>query len=74
MLFKNDSRHTKLAEPSAKGDAALTTADDKDIGLCAISEFAQLGLALFLPRSAVLAGTVLGTERTIETLVFFMAL
>ena len=74
MLFKNDRRHTKLAEPSAEGDAALTTADDKDIGLCAISEFAQLGLALFLPRSAVLAGTVLGTERTIETLVFFMAL
>jgi phosphodiesterase/alkaline phosphatase D-like protein len=36
--------------------------------------FAQLGLAFFLPRRAILAGTVLGTERTIETLVFLIAL
>src|SRR5690606_37038900 len=61
---QDDGRHTKLPQPRAKGDAALTAADDDGIGLAAIAEFGSLRLALFLPALPVLARAVFRAQWT----------
>ncbi|MNX70582.1 hypothetical protein D3C86_1018450 [compost metagenome] len=74
ILFDDDRRHTKLAKTRAKCNAALSAADDDDIGLLRIAEFGGFGLAFFLPGPAFAVVAVLRAHRATDTLWFLMAL
>ncbi|MCY1229600.1 hypothetical protein D9M72_419690 [compost metagenome] len=72
--FEDDGGHAQLTKPSAERNAALSAADDHDIGLVFIAERALLMLALLFPglRANILA--MLGAEGAGKAGLFLVAL
>src|SRR5271166_5293148 len=65
VLLDDDGRHAEHPKARAETDGALSAADDHYIGLPGKAERSRFLLALLLPRRPVLAGAVLGAERTL---------
>ncbi len=64
VLFDDDRRNAELAKARTKCDAALAAANNDDIGLLGVTEFAGFGLALFFPGPAVAVMAVFGAHGT----------
>ncbi len=74
VAVDHDGRYSELTHPGAERDAALAAADDHDVRLCGVTEFAVFDLLLLGPRDAVRVCPMLGAARTTSALTFFVPL
>ena len=74
VFFQDDRRNARLPQPGTQCNAALTAADDHDIGLLRVAQIARLCLARFLPDGAMLVRAVLRSCGPIGAGAVFVAL
>ncbi len=72
VLFDDDRRNAELTKARTKRDATLAAANNDDIGLLGVTEFAGFGLAFFFPGPAVAVMAVLGAHGTAHAFRLFV--
>ena len=73
VFLHDDGRHAQAAQPCGQHNAALTAADDHDIGLLGVAQVGGFLLAQLLPAFAALVRAVFGTFDAVGAGFFFMA-
>src|SRR5712692_1213992 len=74
VFFHDDRRHSELAQPRPKCDAALTATNDAAIGLTRVAEVSCFRLAVFLPGCSIAFAAVFRAHRTVEANRLFVPL